>query len=189
MKTNLITLAAIVLFLSVGCGKFKKEKKEATSNQNTVENVKDYSDPVENDYENDVAFNDSTKSNTSLSGEVDYSTYSSDSTDEVNNAISEEPETNTTTTTTTTTSTNNAITSTEYTVFYVVGGSFSDISKAKRLNSQFNKEGNSSYVASPVNGFNRVIMGKYYKKKEALKDLVTYRRKYHKLRFWLLGGN
>lgn len=188
MKTNLITLATIVLFLSVGCGKFKKEKKEATNNQNTVENVQDYSDPVENDYENDVNFNDSTKSNTSLSGEVDYSTYASDSTDEANNAISEEPETNSTNTTNTTV-TNEATTGTEYTVFYIVGGSFTDINKAKRLNSQFNKEGTNSYVASPVNGFNRVIMGKYYRKKEALKDLVTFRKRYQKLRFWLLGGN
>jgi len=189
MKTNLITLATIVLFLSVGCGKFKKEKKEETNNQNTVENVQDYSDPVENDYENDVTFNDSTQSSTSLSGEVDYSTYSSDSTDEATNAISEEPETNTSTTTTTTTTTNVSTTGTEYTVFYIVGGSFTDINKAKRLNSQFNKEGTSSYVASPVNGFNRVIMGKYYKKKDALKDIVTFRRRYQKLRFWLLGGN
>ena len=195
MNVKLITLLVLIFSLSLGCKNFKKEKKQAPGTG--VENVNDYTNPIENDYNSDVAFDDTTQANTGLSEDVDYSSYQSDTADEAENALPEDLNSNVSENTNNENTSENETSSSatasssthDYSVFYIVGGSFKDINKANRLNAQFNKEGVQSYVASPVNGFNRVIIGKYYRKADALKDLTTMRRKYKKLRFWLLGGN
>ncbi len=204
MKVKLIMLFALSILFTISCGKMKKRAK-TNENTNGVENVQDYNDPTEGGNSDDVAFDDTSNTNnvtnTDLSGEVDYSDYQSDTTDETENALPEDVTngsadnglgntTNATGSSTTGTTTGTSTTAnTDYSVFYIVGGSFKTRAKAQSLNKQFNKEGVNSYVSNPVNGFNRIITGKYYQKKAALKDLTTLRRKYKKLRFWLLGGH
>lgn len=201
MKLKLFIISIISVMFVYSCGNVKERKKEIPGS--TTENVTTYTDPIEEVGEEE--FNnysaDSLENTTNVTMPEEEYSLLNDSTDEVNNAISEEPAeventvnntgTNTTTATNTT-QTTKVVTSTttssgDYTRFFIVGGSFKSLAKAQALDKQFKKEGVKSYISGPVNGYHRVIVGKYDIKSAALKDLTKFRKTYTKMRFWLLG--
>jgi cell division septation protein DedD len=207
MKLKLFIIALGSLLFVYSCGNVKERKKEIPAG--TTENVTTYTDPIEelgeeefNNYSADSLEN-TTNSTGSLTPENEYSLLN-DSTDEKENAISEElaevtaNEVNTnkvtttvakatSTSTTTTATTTKSVSAAEYKRFLIVGGSFKNLAKAQALDKQFRKEGVKSYISGPVNGYHRVIVGKYDVKAPALKDLTKFRKTYKKMRFWLLG--
>ncbi|MCK5537075.1 MAG: SPOR domain-containing protein [Bacteroidales bacterium] len=209
MKLKILYAFVISIFLYSSCGNVKERKTDVP--EGNVENVTSYTDPIESETDNDILYSDSLESNlaenTVLSGEDEFSGFVSDSIDEIENAVPEqiivensstEVENNNASTeivsNNTSTAVSSSVTSTStksglinYKRYYVIAGSFKNLTKAQGLNKQFNKEGVKSYISGPINGYHRVIVGKYNQKKVALKDLTKLRRKYLKLRFWLLG--
>jgi cell division septation protein DedD len=219
MKLKMVYFLVAALFVYSSCGNVKERKKNASEGNvenvtpytDPVENDMAYDDTLStngsntafsggNDYSQyasdstdeiqnavpEEIENSTATSTTNVTGTTAAST--ANSTTAANTTAAKTTTTNSTKTSSTTTK-NATSKSTEYKKFYIVAGSFKELKKAQSLNKQFNKEGTKSTIAGPVKGFHRVIVGKYTSKKDALKELTTFRHKYSKLHFWLLGEN